>query len=244
MPQVQHYGASIVNIMSLFVTLLCASQVYASCTYSADSNDCTPFPTSTIVGLAIGGIILLAIVIFGRILRRRRLQRVAQTTFLYGTSSNSYGRPQSNVYHPHPTQRPIPGQMNSLNRHGMPVAPSFPQLSKPSPTAHSTRMRSPTMPSPTHYSYYSNQTPHISPPSSPNSARLPPPGFPPSPSPPSTHSRVSADPSTVQAPSIRVTSAHTSPVRHSSPPENVEMRTLTVQTEVANDEPPPAYTPI
>ncbi|KAG1908681.1 uncharacterized protein F5891DRAFT_1180221 [Suillus fuscotomentosus] len=240
--------------MSLFVTLLCASHVYASCTYSADSNDCTPFPTSTIVGLAIGGIILLAIVIFGRILRRRRLQRVAQATFLYGTPSNSYGRPQSNVYHPYPTQsqcppglqssRPIPGQMNSLNRNGMPVAPSFPQLSKPSPTAHSARMRSPTMPSPTHYSNYSNQTAHISPPSSPNSARLPPPGFPLSPSPPSTHSRVSADTSTVQAPSIRVTSAHTPPVRHSSPPENVEMRTLTVQTEVANDEPPPAYTPI
>ncbi|KAG2134553.1 uncharacterized protein EDB93DRAFT_839846 [Suillus bovinus] len=238
----QRYEAS---ILSFFVALLCASQVYASCTYSMDSTDCTPFPTSTIIGLAIGGIILLTIVIFGRVYRRRRLQRrAAQTTLVYETPSNNYGRPQSNVYHPYPTQSQrshVPGQMNSLNRQGMNVAPSFPF--KPSPMA---RTRSPTIPSPTHYSY-SNRAPHISPPSSPTSTRLPPPGVPLSPSPPSTHSRV--DPHTVQTPSISVTPAaytppHSMPIRHSSPPENMEMRPLTVQTEVANDGPPPAYTPI
>lgn len=261
MPQAQHHGAGFINIMTFFVTLLCASQVQASCTYSMGSTYCPPtFPTSTIIGLAIGGIILLTIIgIVGRMHRRRRFrQRAAQTTFVYATPSNSYGRPQSNMYHPYPAQsqcppglqplRPVPGQMNSLNRQGMTVAPSFPQPSYPSPVTHSAHMRSPTMPSPTHYSY-SNQNPHVSPPSSPNLTSLPPPGIPLSPSPPSTHSRVSVDPSTAQAPSISVTpAAHTPPhatpdVRPSSP-ENMEMGPLTVKTQVANIEPPPAYTPI
>lgn len=243
--------------------------------FRVDSTYCPPtFPTSTIIGLAIGGsrcdfaeqlalaqtaaVILLTIIgIFGRIHRRRRLQqRTAQTTFVYATLGNSYGRPQSNVYHPYPAQsqcppglqpsRSVPGQMNSLNRQGMTVAPSFPQLPYPSPATRSAHTRSPTMPSPTHYSC-SNQTPHVSPPSSPNSTRLPPPGFPLSPSPPSTCSRVSADPSTIQTPSISSaahTLPHAMPDVRPSPPENMEMHPLTVKTQVANIEPPPAYTPI
>lgn len=256
MPQAQHHGASVVNVMTFFVTLLCASQVYASCTDSLDSSYCSPtFPTSTIIGLAVGGIILLTIVgIVGRIHRRRTLrQRAVQTTFVYTTPSNGYGRPQSNVYHPYPTQsqcppglqpsRPVTGQTNSLNRQGTTVASSFPQPAYPSPATHSANTRSPTMPSPTHYSY-SNQTPHGSPPSSPNSTRLPPPGFPLSPSSPSTYSRVSTDPSTVQTPSV-TPAAHAPP--HATPdvrPENMEMHPLTVKPEAANIEPPPAYTPI
>ncbi|KAG2030881.1 hypothetical protein BDR03DRAFT_1016666 [Suillus americanus] len=222
-----------------------------------DSTDCnSSTPTSTTIGLAIGGIVILSIMICVlRLRRRRRLQqRPVQTTFVYTAPSNSYGRQQSIVYHSYPTQsqcppglqspRPVPGQMNSLNRHGMTVAPSLPQPSHPSPMAHSARTRSPTTPSPTHYSY-SNQTPHVSPPSSQNSTRLPPPGIPLS---PSTHSRVSADTSTVQTPSISVTPAaytpHATPVGRPSPPENMEMRPLAVNAGVQNDEPPPAYTPV
>ncbi|KIK43858.1 hypothetical protein CY34DRAFT_803367 [Suillus luteus UH-Slu-Lm8-n1] len=256
MPQAQHHGASIVNVMTFFVTLLCASQVYASCTSSFDSTYCTPtFPTSTIIGLAVGGIILLTIVgIVGRIHRRRTLrQRATQTTFVYTTPSNGYGRPQSNVYHPYPTQsqcppglqpsRPVPGQMNSLNRQGTTVASSFPQPAYPSPATHSANTRSPAMPSPTHYSY-SNQTPHRSPPSSPNSTHPPPPGFPLSPSSPSTYSRVSTDPSTVQTPSVAPAAQAPLYATPDARPENMEMHPLTVKTEATNIEPPPAYTPI
>ncbi|KAG1839653.1 hypothetical protein DFJ58DRAFT_811892 [Suillus subalutaceus] len=251
MPQVQHYGASTANVMIFFITLLCASQVYASCT-SMDSTDCTSSPTSTIIGIAIGGtVILLIMICVIRIRRRQRLQqRTTQTTLVYATPSNSYGRRQSNVYHPYPTQsrcppglqssRPVPGQMNSLNRQGMTVAPSFPQPSHPSPMTHSAHTRSPTSPSPTHYSY-SNQTPRTSP-SSQNSTRLPP-GFPLSPSSPSTYSRISADPSTVQTPSTPAAyTPHATPVGRPSPPENMEMRPLSVNAGVENDEPPPAYT--
>jgi len=245
MPQVQHYGASIVNVMTFFITLLCASQVYASCTYSADSTDCTSgtFPTSIIIGVVIAGVLLAIMGIIVRIRRRKSQRRVTRATFVYRTPSNSYGRRQSNVYQSYPTQsrrppdlqssRPVPGQMNSLNRQGMTLAPLFPQPSHPSPTTHSTRTRSPTMPSPTHQNQVS--------PSSPNSTRLPP--LPP----PSTYSRVSADPSTIQTPSISVTPAaytpHASPVGRPSLPENMEMGPLTMNTEVVNDEPPPAYTP-
>lgn len=250
MAQVQHYGASIVNVMTFFVTLLCASQVYASCTYSLDSTDCTPTstPTSTIIGVAIGGIVLVSIMGVVYRIRRQALQRrAAQTTFVCGTPNNNYGRRQSNVYHSYPTQsryppglqssRPVSGQVNSLNRQGMTLAPSFPQPSYPPPMAHSARTRSPTMPSLTHHSY-SNQTPHVSPPSSPNSTHLLPPLS------PSTYSRVSADPSTVQTPSISVTPVANTPVERPSPSGNMEMRPLTMNTGVENDEPPPAYTPI
>ncbi|KAG1746855.1 hypothetical protein EDB19DRAFT_2037214 [Suillus lakei] len=268
MPRVQFHGASLSNAMTFFVTLLCASQVYASCSYSEDStySYCTPtFSTSSIIGVAIGGIILMIIVgIIGRIHRRRRLrQRAAYmpggTTIVYAPS-NSYGigRPQTNVFHPYPNQaqgppglqssRPVPGQMNSLNRQGITPAPSFPQPSHSSSMTHSTRTRSPTMPSPTHHSY-PNQALHVSPPSSPGSTHLPPAGFPPSHSSPSTYSRVSADPSAVHTPSINVTPAaspppHATSVGRPSPQENMEMRPLTVKTEVANDEAPPAYTPV
>ncbi|KAG2069887.1 hypothetical protein BDR04DRAFT_1101007 [Suillus decipiens] len=243
MPQVQQRRASIINVITFFITVLCDSQVYAMCTYSSsteseDSTSCTPFSTSTIIGIAIGGIILLTIIgIIGRIRRRRLQQRAAQTTFVYGTPRNTYARPQTNIYRPYPSQsqcRPIPSQMHSLNRQAMTAAPSFPQPSHPSPMTHSAHTRSPT---------YSNQTPHVSPPSSPNSTRLPPPG---SPSRPSTYSRVSADSSTIQTPSISVTPAsytypHATPVGRPSPAENMQM---IVNAEVANDEPPPAYTPV
>ncbi|KAG2069876.1 hypothetical protein BDR04DRAFT_666355 [Suillus decipiens] len=95
----------------------------------------------------------------------------------------------------------------------------------------------------------SNQTSYGLSPFSSNSTRLQTPGFPP-PSPPSMFSRVSADSSTVQTPSISVTKAaahtppHTTPVGRPSPPDDIEMRPLVVNMEVANDEPPPANTQI
>lgn len=273
MPQVRLHEASLVNVVTLLVILeLCVSQVYASCTYSEDSTYCTPtFSTPSIVGVIIGAIALMIVIgTISRIRRRRRLRQSAAyipggtTTVVYGAPSNSYYNTQSNVFHPYPTQaqgplglqssRPVPSQMNSLNRQGMTPAPSFPQPSHSSPMTHSPRTRPPTIPSPTHHSY-PNQSPHVSPPSSPDSTRLPggsfqlPPNVPTSHSSPSTHSRISADPSAVRTPSISVTPAAYPPpqatsVGRPSRPENMEMHPLTAKTGVANDEPPPAYTPI
>ncbi|KAG1741763.1 uncharacterized protein EDB91DRAFT_1247816 [Suillus paluster] len=258
--------------MSFFVTLLCASQGYAYCN-PMSSNSCTSsFSQSTIIGLIIGGIILVTILgIIGRI-RRHRLRRQsvaaahrpAVLTNGYGTPSNNYGRPQSNGFRlslaqaqcaPGPQlSRPVPAQMNPWNRQGVTPVPSFPQPSNSSLMTHSARTRSPSMPSPTYHSH-PNQTPP-SPPSSLGSSRQPggsfqlPPASSLSHSPPPTHSQVSANLSFAETPSIVAPAAYPHPhspipisAARRSPSENMEMHSLTVNTAVMNDEPPPAYTP-
>lgn len=225
------------NVVTFFITFLFASQAYASCaTYSVDSTQCTSAittsHTSTSIGFAVGGaiIILLALINIGIVCKRhRRLRQRATPNRILRNSTQSQYPPGS--------LQSVPGQTNLLNRQGVTVAPSFPQPSYPFLLIHSAHTRSTT---------YSNQTPHGLPPFSSNSTRLGPPGFS-LPSPPSMFSRVSADSSTVQTPSISVTPAahtppHTTLVGRPSPPDNIEMRPLAVNMEVANDEPPPAYT--
>ncbi|KAG0703507.1 hypothetical protein DFH29DRAFT_998498 [Suillus ampliporus] len=245
----------------------CISVDPTSCTSSFPKSTTIGLIIGGIVLVTILGII-------GRIRRRRLRQRSVLAAYRpgmtigYGTPSNSYGRSQSNVFRPSPAQTQCPpgpqslrpAQVNSWNRQGVTPAPSFPQPSHPSPMTHFARTRPPAMPSPT-YRSHPNQTPYASPPSSPDSSHLPGRSFPPAPgfslshsphSPPPTRPPVSADPSSVGTQSVTVAPAvyplphprFATPVARSSPPENLEMHPLTVNTDVVNDEPPPAYTPV
>ncbi|KAG1735625.1 uncharacterized protein EDB91DRAFT_557321 [Suillus paluster] len=258
------------NAMSFFVTLLCTSQVYASCN-STGSCGTPSFFLLTIIGLII--IIAILAAIWGIIRRRRRLRRQcvaaahqpAVLTIGNGTPGNNYGRPQSNDLRLSPAQtqcppgpqlsRPVPAQMNPWNRQGVTPVPSFPQPSHSSLMTYSAHTRSLSMPSLTYHSH-PNQTPHDSPPSSLGSSNQPgsssqlPSASSYSHSPPPAHSRVSANISFVETPSIIAPAAYPHPhssmptsAAHRSPSENMEVHSLTVNTAVMNDKPPPACTP-
>ncbi|OJA10057.1 hypothetical protein AZE42_06056 [Rhizopogon vesiculosus] len=239
MPRDQLQLPGLSNIMSFYVILLCVSQVHASCQSSFD-NYCPPsLPFQAIIGIVIAGLIV-AIVTIGIIIRIIRPWRFRQRNVLptygantgWGVPDNSYGSQQPS--------RPIPTQMNSWNGHTPP--PPFP---KP---FHSPPITS----SPTQHPH-SNQTQFSSPPRQPSGPSTPPHALslPHSPhSSPPEPVRVSEDPPWAETLSAIVTPVASSPshshvatsVVRQSPPENMEMHPLRVNTEAVNDEPPPAYT--
>ena len=180
-----------------------------------------------------------------RMIRRRRFRQRSVTRTSRVVLNNSYGRPQSNILRG--------SQMNSWNQ---PLPPPFPQPSYSSPMAAHARTQPPTMPTPTR-----RPRPNQVPSSIPDShlpggvSRLPHPHAVPLPhsphSSPQELARVSANPFSAEVPSSIVTAAASPPLHphvatsigRQSPPENMEMHSLRVNTEAVNDEPPPAYTP-
>ena len=179
-----------------------------------------------------------------RMIRRRRFRQRSVTRTSRVVLNNSYGRPQSNILRG--------SQMNSWNQ---PLPPPFPQASYSSPMAAHARTQPPTMPTPTRRPR-PNQVPSCIPDSHlPGGvSRLPHPHAVPLPhsphSSPQELARVSANPFSAEVPSSIVTAAASPSHPHvatsigrQSPPENMEMHSLRVNTEVLNDEPPPAYTP-
>lgn len=193
-------------------------------------------------------VVLMTICVIIRIIRRRRFRQhnvfpaysSARVPTGRAIPNNGYGRPQSNILRA--------SQMNSWSQ---PLPPPFPQASYSFPMAAHARTEPPTMPTPTRRPGPNqtsvrlpggvSQLPHPHASSLPHSTHSSPP----------ERARVSADPPSAELPSSIVTAAASPPshphvatsIGRQSPPENMEMHSLRVNTEVVNDEPPPAYTP-
>ncbi|OAX40487.1 hypothetical protein K503DRAFT_864601 [Rhizopogon vinicolor AM-OR11-026] len=240
MPRDQLQAPGLSNIISFYVILLCVSQVHASCQLSFDNNCPPSLPPQAFIGIIVVGCAIALAIIIGIITRIIRRRRFHQRNVLPDYRANTGRGVPNNSYGSRQPSRPIPTQMNSWSQH-TPPPPSPKPLHSPSITSSPTRCPHP------------NQTHFSSPPRQPGGPSPPPHALslPHSPhSSPLEPVRVSEDPPWAETLSAAVTPVTSSPshshvatsVVRQSPPENMEMHPLRVNTEAVNDEPPPAYT--